>query len=224
MAKNTIIILTFLATSIGFTFLSMASVMSAAAAQIPIPHTTEILSNEINGNNIVNTPNRNSSSAFHDFPWKEVRQNRKSRIGHKCDTDADCGNFSICVLRAFEEDLTVKVCQCDSNEMKRVNYSCFTKPGHQCYYPDVNEHGYRYIQCHPRSTCRTSVNKTSPGNGYCMCNMPDLDMHYREVDKEFEMAHCAGSFIMNGFTNPYFSLVFTVIVISFQKLLNTLTS
>lgn len=199
---------------------SISTQLSSASAQeivsLPPSDSTTTSSTEdpyiIDGTGIINTPYRNSSSPLFNIPFVR-RYGRPLAIGRWCEQDFDCANFSICRLVVQNKETTKKICECDRKVMKQVNGSCYIKPGHQCYFPNKNEHGYNFIQCLPGSICKSSVNKDMPKNGYCMCAYPPLEDRYRELDVEAEMARCSGVGLMVSWSN-YFGCALIVRIIS----------
>lgn len=186
----------------------------AAAAAVQIVSSPQLESSVIDGTGIINTPNRNVTANLRNIPFGGGESHKMTfPIGRLCDHDSDCGNYSICALVYSDQETTRKICQCDNKEMKQLNHTCYIKPGHQCYFPKKNSHGYAFINCFPGSTCRSAVNESAPKNGYCMCSSPTSEIRYREVSVDFEMAQCSAMTIMGVLPNHLAVLVFMTLVV-----------
>jgi len=147
-----------------------------------------------------------------DNPAKHNHANRSEHsigIGHLCHQHKDCANDSICLRKTFQDHLELKICQCEPDHTNRVDHSCFAKPGHQCYFPEKNIHGRLLLVCMKEAECRSGVNKSAPGNGYCMCtDDPRADIGpFRFLDTENEIRRCSATSLFS-FTN--FGWIFTM--------------
>lgn len=201
-------------------FLLPMSIPTSSAAAAQIVSSPQLESSEIDGIGIINTPNRNITANLRNIPFGGgVSHKMTFSIGRLCDHDSDCGNYSICSLVFSDPETTRKICQCDNREMKQLNHTCYIKPGHQCYFPKKNSHGYAFINCFPGSTCRSAVNTSAPKNGYCMCSSPTSEMRYREVSVDFEMAQCSATIVKGILLHPLAVFLFGFIVISGHRML-----
>lgn len=122
----------------------------------------------------------------------------KIPLGQRCRRGQDCSNSSICLEKEFEDKefedrLMIKVCECDSSHMNRVKDACYVKPGYQCYFPGRNEHGQILLDCMEETECRSSVNRSMPEAGYCMCKDNREDEPFRELNVEKEIYRCRAS-------------------------------
>lgn len=199
-------------------FLPLTSSASSVPKPDPLALTSSTETNEIDGSGIINTPNRNSSSHLHNRPYMSYLPDNSERllpIGSLCEKDSNCGNFSVCRLIMSDDTTTMKICDCDEQEMRQINTSCYIKPGHQCYFPNKNAHGYYFIECLPGSVCTSSVNRSAAENGYCMCKKPRVADHYRVVNVDFEMATCASSRI-SMYLSFYSVVIAVCILVTFQ--------
>lgn len=183
---------------------------SATAQTVSLASSTDEFE-QINSNEV--HPGRGSVNQ----PKAHASQKKLASIGNFCEHDSDCGNYSICSIVVLEDEWMPNICQCDVDEMLRVNQSCYMKPGYQCYFPGRNKHGYRHVQCYPGSECILGVNKSAVHNGYCMCTQPSLELRYREVRIEFEMQHCGASSIEK--VNYLSFIVFKLTVLGFKALI-----
>ncbi|OXA60167.1 uncharacterized protein LOC110844933 [Folsomia candida] len=156
---------------------------------------------------INNVHHRHHSSAEAPHTATNHTSNSSTPIGQPCEQDAECTNFSICQDKEFEDNLVIRICQCDPLHANRLEKSCFVKPGHQCYFPNLDKHGRRSLNCMPETECRSGVHRTAPSNGYCMCLDQNEDEPFRPLNVRKEIDRCQASKILSHATNGILMLV-----------------